>query len=193
MGQGKWWIPEILRGIKSMTKTLRFKVFHRDGFTCQYCGQKPPDVILEADHIVAKSKGGTEIIDNLITACFDCNRGKSNKDLKKVPKKIKENLEEIKERRKQLKEFFKYQIDIANSDIITMIHLTQYWSNLWDGEYELNIRGEASIKRFLKALSADEIKESMAIACERISNVNNAWKYCCGIMWNKVKVKKIII
>ena len=30
-------------------KTLRFEVFARDQFTCQYCGQRPPDVVLEYD------------------------------------------------------------------------------------------------------------------------------------------------
>jgi 5-methylcytosine-specific restriction endonuclease McrA len=30
----------------------RFEVFKRDDFTCQYCGRKSPDVVLEADHIV---------------------------------------------------------------------------------------------------------------------------------------------
>lgn len=58
-----------------MAKT-RFEVFKRDGFICQYCGRRPPEVILEADHIVPKSKGGTDIIENLITACYECNRGK---------------------------------------------------------------------------------------------------------------------
>lgn len=56
----------------------RFEVFKRDGFTCQYCGRKSPEVILEADHIVPASKGGKEEMGNLITSCRDCNRGKSN-------------------------------------------------------------------------------------------------------------------
>lgn len=63
-----------------MKKTLRFKVFERDEFTCQYCGKKPPKVVLEVDHIYPKSKGGTDDILNLITACLDCNRGKTMKD-----------------------------------------------------------------------------------------------------------------
>lgn len=30
----------------SIGKKTRFEVFKRDSFTCQYCGQKAPDVIL---------------------------------------------------------------------------------------------------------------------------------------------------
>jgi len=60
----------------------RFQVFKRDHFTCQYCGRSAKDgAILEIDHIIPKSKGGTDDIDNLITACRECNRGKGKESL----------------------------------------------------------------------------------------------------------------
>jgi len=59
----------------------RFEVFKRDNFTCQYCGAKAPDVVLECDHIEAVANGGDNNILNLITACFDCNRGKTKNAL----------------------------------------------------------------------------------------------------------------
>lgn len=56
---------------------LRFEVFRRDNFTCQYCGRVVKDGIkLHIDHIIPKSKGGDLSMDNLITSCFDCNEGK---------------------------------------------------------------------------------------------------------------------
>jgi 5-methylcytosine-specific restriction endonuclease McrA len=61
---------------------LRFDVFKRDGFRCRYCGQSADDgVILHADHVIPQSKGGPTTLDNLVTACFACNLGKSDKDL----------------------------------------------------------------------------------------------------------------
>jgi hypothetical protein len=60
----------------AISKRLRFELFKRDGFTCQYCGQRAPDVILEVDHIVALSNGGSDDPENLTTSCKDCNRGK---------------------------------------------------------------------------------------------------------------------
>ena len=49
----------------------------RDGYTCQYCGVvMPPD--LEVDHIIPRSRGGTDRPDNLVAACHDCNRRKGN-------------------------------------------------------------------------------------------------------------------
>ena len=59
---------------KPIPNYMRFQVFKRDRFTCQYCGRS--GVELEADHIVPISKGGSNDIDNLITACKACNRGK---------------------------------------------------------------------------------------------------------------------
>jgi hypothetical protein len=62
-------------------KRLRFQIFERDGFTCQYCGKNPPDVKLEIDHIIAVSTGGTNDPENLRTSCWACNAGKSNRPL----------------------------------------------------------------------------------------------------------------
>ena len=56
---------------------LRFDILSRDNFTCQYCGRTPSDgAKLHVDHIVPKSKSGSESIDNLITSCEECNLGK---------------------------------------------------------------------------------------------------------------------
>lgn len=56
----------------------RFKVLRRDHFTCMYCGARPPYVRLHVDHVVAVSRGGANGESNLISACSDCNLGKSN-------------------------------------------------------------------------------------------------------------------
>ena len=36
------------------------------------------DVELEVDHVIPISRGGTDDISNLKTACFKCNRGKGD-------------------------------------------------------------------------------------------------------------------
>jgi len=65
-----------------ISKKTRFLVFDRDKYQCRYCGKSTDDgVILEVDHVVPRSKGGTDEIENLVTACFDCNRGKSNVEI----------------------------------------------------------------------------------------------------------------
>lgn len=64
---------------KPIKQSKRFAVFNRDNHTCQYCGKKAPNVELEIDHKIPVSKGGNNAIENLVTSCFDCNRGKGAK------------------------------------------------------------------------------------------------------------------
>lgn len=44
---------------------------------CVYCGAK--NVPLEIEHVIPKSRGGTNKIDNLVIQCHDCNQKKGNK------------------------------------------------------------------------------------------------------------------
>ena len=57
---------------------LRFRVLRRDNFTCQYCGRSAPDVELHVDHKVPFADGGSDSLSNLVTACAECNLGKSD-------------------------------------------------------------------------------------------------------------------
>jgi hypothetical protein len=62
----------------AVSKRLRFEIFRRDIYTCHYCGASAPDVVLTVDHILPKTLGGTDLPDNLVTACTECNSGKSS-------------------------------------------------------------------------------------------------------------------
>lgn len=64
--------------------SLRIKVFIRDGFRCVYCGATSRESRLEIDHVIPVAEGGTNHIDNLVTCCFPCNRGKRDKLLLEV-------------------------------------------------------------------------------------------------------------
>jgi|GEM_PF-4168952 len=58
--------------------SMRFRIFNRDDFTCQYCGRKPDETKLRIDHIIPVAKRGKTIESNLITSCFECNAGKND-------------------------------------------------------------------------------------------------------------------
>ena len=60
---------------------IRFEVFFRDKFQCQYCGRKLPEIILEIDHIHPKSQKGPDKKENYITSCRECNIGKGDRIL----------------------------------------------------------------------------------------------------------------
>ena len=71
----------IARQRQSMGPKLRWLVFARDTFTCTYCGRRPPEVPLEVDHRTAVANGGTNELENLVTSCQDCNRGKGVEEI----------------------------------------------------------------------------------------------------------------
>jgi hypothetical protein len=89
---------------KAISKRLRFEVFKRDSFTCQYCGRSAPDVILHADHINPVAGGGETNILNLITSCLNCNLGKGARELSddSAIQKQRAQLAELNDRREQL-------------------------------------------------------------------------------------------
>jgi 5-methylcytosine-specific restriction endonuclease McrA len=55
---------------------IRGRVFERDGFKCGYCGAAAD---LVCDHVTPLVAGGTNDLDNLITACRSCNASKGGK------------------------------------------------------------------------------------------------------------------
>ncbi|WP_169516549.1 HNH endonuclease, partial [Gulosibacter molinativorax] len=62
----------------AVTKRTLFEVLRRDAHACQYCGAQAPDVKLHIDHVVPVALGGSDKPDNLVTACSDCNTGKTS-------------------------------------------------------------------------------------------------------------------
>ena len=68
---------EFVRRARISARALWLDKKERAGGICQYCGQS--NRLLTKDHIIPKSKGGTDHIDNLIPVCFDCNIRKGTK------------------------------------------------------------------------------------------------------------------
>jgi len=65
------------RGEQYGWENVKMYVRARDKYTCQYCGAvRPPH--LEVDHVVPRSRGGTDRSNNLVAACHECNRRKGN-------------------------------------------------------------------------------------------------------------------
>jgi hypothetical protein len=64
---------------RSLPLRLRYEVLRRDSYTCQYCGRKAPLVQLHVDHVIPWSIVKEHKIENLVTACAECNLGKSDK------------------------------------------------------------------------------------------------------------------
>jgi 5-methylcytosine-specific restriction endonuclease McrA len=74
-------LPE-LDGYQIIRPGLWWAVLARDRWTCCSCGRssRHEGVLLEVDHILPRSHGGSNAIDNLQTLCHKCNQGKSDRD-----------------------------------------------------------------------------------------------------------------
>lgn len=57
----------------------RANIYARDQHECQYCGERFKREDLTFDHVIPVSQGGTKTWENIVTACVECNRKKSNR------------------------------------------------------------------------------------------------------------------
>lgn len=171
---------------KPISKRIRFEIFKRDLFTCQYCGNTPPSVILECDHINPVSKGGTNDEHNLITSCFNCNRGKSNVELIIAPKTISEKYKILQEKDLQFVEYQKLVRKFNNRINKLIEKIVKIYSNSFPGYTTTEHFKQGSIKKFILNLEFNEVEEAMYTSCGKF-NADDSLKYFCGICWNKIK------
>lgn len=177
----------------SLSKRLRFEVFKRDGFRCVYCGRTPPDVTLEADHVVPESAGGPTDTGNLVTSCFDCNRGKADVSLKIRPECVTEINEMERDKVDQMREYNLWLLQQKEELDQMAMTLSDHWIAMNGG----NVKKEClwpsefvGVKRFLKRLSLAFCLEAVEIAYAKFPwNRKTQWKYFCGICWREIKKK----
>ena len=172
---------------KNLSKSVRFEVFKRDSFKCQYCGKSAPDVVLEVDHIIPVSKGGDNDISNLITACFDCNRGKRNKKLtdKQSAKLQKEELDKLNARREQLEmiaEWRKELLNLMNESIDKIVEIINQEFYL---ELNLTDYGRRNFSKRIKKYGFEETLNSSLIAFEKYDGIETALSKIDGILYNR--------
>lgn len=152
---------------KEIGKKLRFEVFKRDHFTCQYCGKMAPDVILEVDHLQPVAGGGDNDILNLITACRDCNRGKGktplsqNDTLKKSQKQLLD-LAEKSEQSQMMIDWKKEMMAIRENEVESISDLIICLTG-----FKLSISGRKNVRAQLKRFGLPLVWDATEIAIER--------------------------
>lgn len=173
---------------KAISTRTRFEIFKRDGFKCLYCGRTPPSVLLHVDHIIPVCKGGDNSRDNLATSCDKCNLGKSGVSLTAIPKSLQDRAAESIEREKQVKALAKALR--AEKDRIDR----DAWevAGLFVDNYNLDgIRKDwfQSIIQFINLMPALDVVASMqqALAKRGGGSREYAFRYFCGICWNKIR------
>jgi hypothetical protein len=173
---------------EAISKRLRFEVFKRDSFRCIYCGKTTPQTVLEIDHVVPVSKGGKNQEPNLVTSCFDCNRGKSDVSLGDVIPGIDQRMTIEMERRDQLKRFNAFLKKIAKQDEAAINRLERHWFGLLKDnpeKWEWTASGRQSARVFLKHLPEETITQLMSKGT--VINARDPWRYLCGVLWRTIK------
>jgi len=169
-----------------MTKRKRFQIFKRDSFTCGYCGRQPPEVTLEVDHVIPKCEGGGDDKDNLITSCFDCNRGKAGESLTVVPRTLADRTQRIEEGEAQYKAYQRAvrATKSRKTKEVTRVHII--FKAVFPDD-ELSRSSLRSVRMFIEKLGIEEVADSMDMACDRIAVSSGVWKYFCGTCWRKAR------
>jgi len=154
---------------KQLSKKARFEVFKRDSFTCQYCGKSSPQVMLHVDHIKpVKNEGGNSLL-NLITACSDCNLGKSARELSddSVINKQKKQLDELQARREQLDMMLQWHGSIKDINETAIEAFCAHWEDLTNNQKTPSASYKPTIKKLLKKHSLKDLLETADIAAEQ--------------------------
>ena len=68
-----------VRRRRQETAMKRARIYIRDKYRCQYCGDHRHAQDLTLDHIVPRAQGGESVPQNLVTACVACNQRKGNR------------------------------------------------------------------------------------------------------------------
>lgn len=175
---------------KQIGKKVRFDIFKRDGFLCQYCGNSPPSVLLQVDHIISVKNGGDNSHGNLVTSCQPCNIGKGATSLSVIPKSLKEKSKETEEKELQIQGYNDVMMKARNrveSDCWTVAN--HYLSAIGKEQNKIDTKIFNSIKVFVEKSGLIDCLEAMDLSITK-------WAYCkpdriflyfCGVMWKKIK------
>lgn len=147
-----------------ISKMLRFEVFKRDSFKCQYCGAASPDALLHVDHIRPVCDGGTNEILNLITACEGCNLGKGARLLSDttIVTKTRSQLEALQARREQIELMMEWQRELMDLDSDTVDAAEDLWFEL--SGFNLTASGRDKLSKIVKKFGLEATLEAMRIS-----------------------------
>jgi 5-methylcytosine-specific restriction endonuclease McrA len=75
-------VVRVLRRFRRDRQAIRFSrvnIYTRDGFACQYCGDRMDTEDLTFDHVLPRSAGGRTTWENILACCVPCNHAKANR------------------------------------------------------------------------------------------------------------------
>lgn len=162
-----------------LSKKLRFEVFKRDNFTCQYCGRRAPEVILQCDHVKPVAGGGLNDMLNLVTSCVDCNAGKGARvlsDQATLAKQV-DQLAELQSRREQIEMMIEWRRGLDNVQTDAVDRAAQRWTEIAENTSELSKAGKDKLRRWIKEYGLDHVLRAMSESIDTYGRRNNDQEY----------------
>jgi hypothetical protein len=172
----------------AISTRTRFEIFKRDGFRCVYCGAAPTETPLHADHVIPVAEGGTDVPENLVTACAECNLGKSAVPLDKVRyAKAQLDPRAAKEHAKQIREYLAAQKEVVDARDSVLDTLELHWCS----EFQSGDTIPRDLRKILRGaisdLTVEEVTEAISIAARYVptKGLTTQIKYLCGVLRKK--------
>lgn len=184
--------PESTRNSGRLSRRLRFEILRRDGHTCRYCGAAAPDATLTVDHVIPVVLGGGNEPNNLVTACVDCNGGKSSmppdaaivEDVDAAAMLFARAAERVAAQRR--------------ADRTAMLQTLTWFEDTWnnwtysDGTNPA-LPGEwpNTVQRFVeRGLSHEDLEYFIRVAMSKTGvRRNNEFRYFCGCCWREITTR----
>lgn len=90
------------QGSKWCSKVKRARIYARDGNRCVWCGVEclPPSAgiperVATVDHLIPRCEGGTNVPQNLVTACWFHNMDRRNRPAFEYAERVAANLDHL--------------------------------------------------------------------------------------------------
>ena len=114
---------------------IRQYLYAKFGHKCAYCGTEEGK--MELDHVVPRSKGGSDRVSNLVPCCHGCNQRKGNRSIEEFLAHDVERLAWIRSRQKApLKDAT--AMNIVRPAILGMLHSTGLPVSCWSKDHHLD-------------------------------------------------------
>lgn len=175
----------------AIARRLRFEILRRDGYACRYCGAKAPDATLTIDHVIPIVLGGGDEPNNLVTACADCNGGKSSvpadagvvEDVDAAAMLWAKAIERVNDRRR-------LEMVWRDEVVAAFDHRWNHFDSA-NGTVPRPADWRQSVERFLdQGLEIGELTTFLELAMNSKVIHREVWRYFCGCCWKEISKRQ---
>lgn len=163
----------------AVTKRTRYEVLKRDNHTCRYCGATAPEATLTVDHVTPIALGGNDNPDNLVAACRDCNYGKASTSPEAGV------VDDVKQADLKWAAAMKRAAEIRAAERELEGAYVNAFEAIWGPRSCPNAFGDSLLQMRNAGLPVEEMEDAALIAITN-RNVQDRWRYFCGVAWKRV-------